>query len=97
MAESKDNCLWDLDVLQEARTGLKKEKKTPLNESKYNGLDNAANLPRKTKEVGEDGGFSGGNQKEEVSRPERNFNWTELANFTEMKESLSDGGSKGSR
>lgn len=55
-------------------TGLKKEKKTPLNESKYNGLDNAANLPRKTKEVGEDSGFSGGNQKEAVSRPERNFN-----------------------
>lgn len=45
-----------------------------MNESKYNGLDNAANLPTKTKEVGEDGGFSGGNQKEAVSRPERNFN-----------------------
>ena len=84
MAESKKNCSWDLgsetversfhrklDVLQEARiTGLKKEKKTPLNESKYNGLNNEANLPRKTKEVGEDSGFSGGNQKEAVSNQE---------------------------
>ena len=62
-------------MLQEARiTRLKKEKKTPLNETKYNGLNNAANLPTKTKEVGEDGGFSGGNKKEAVSRPERNFN-----------------------